>query len=168
MSVHCSLTSCSPLKTIFGKIGDTYLAYCHTYKTHAMGNHHGGSGSTLDRDIDMTRKTQTTIETDVEDTQDFHPIETDHFEDLEHNSPTKLTALTRELDDLCQWVQPGEGQPMETLNHIEHKLQRLYISQSTITHWTPWRGDETLHEHSVFCSKTKQPDKLLATGYTCI
>ena len=56
----------------------------------------------LDRDIDMTRGTQTTTDTDVEDTQDFHPVETDHFEDLGHNNPPKLMALTRELDDLHQ------------------------------------------------------------------
>ena len=39
-----------------------------------------------------------------------------------------LTSLTRKVDDLCQQVQAGEGQPMETLNHIECKLQRLSIS----------------------------------------
>ena len=87
---------------VFGKIGDTYQTYCNTYKTHAMATHHGGSGNPLDRDIDVTRENQTTIDTDVEDTQDFHPVETDHFENLEHNNPAKLTALTRELDDLCQ------------------------------------------------------------------
>ena len=102
MSTCHSLRSCSALKTVFRKIGDTYQAYCHTYKTHAMATHHGGSGSPLDRDIDMTRENQTTIDTDVDDIQDFHPVQTDHFENLEHNNPTKLTALTRELDDLDQ------------------------------------------------------------------
>ena len=67
-----------------------------------MATHHGGSGSPLDRDIDMIRETQTTTDTDVEDTQDFHPVETDHFEDPEYNNCTKLTGLTRELDDLHQ------------------------------------------------------------------
>ena len=70
---------------------------------------HGGSRNPMDRDIDVTRETQTTTDTNVGDTQDFHPEETDHFEDLEHNNATKLTALTRELDDLHQWVQAGEG-----------------------------------------------------------
>ena len=67
-----------------------------------MATCHGGSGSPLDRDTDVTRETLTTADTNVEDTQAFHPIETDHFEDPEYNNPTKLTALTRELDDLCQ------------------------------------------------------------------
>ena len=36
MSADHSLRSHSPHKTVFGKIGDTYQAYCHTYKTHSM------------------------------------------------------------------------------------------------------------------------------------
>ena len=39
---------------------------------------------------------------DNENTQDFDSVETDHFDDLEYNNPTKLTALTREVDDLHQ------------------------------------------------------------------
>ena len=88
-----------------------------------MATHHGGSGNPLDRDIDMTRDNQTAIDTNVEVMQNFHPIETDHFEDLEHNNPTKLTAITRELDDLHQCIQAEEGQPTETLNCIEQELQ---------------------------------------------
>ena len=53
------------------------------------------------------------MNTDIEDMQDFNPIGTYHFEDLEHTSPARLTAITRELDDLCQQVQPKEGQPLE-------------------------------------------------------
>ena len=67
-----------------------------------MATCHVGSGNPLDGDIDVTRETHETADTDIENTQDFHPVETDHFEDLEHNNPTKLTALTREIDDLHQ------------------------------------------------------------------
>ena len=49
------------------------------------------------------------------------------FEDSETNNLTRLTAIIRELDDLCR-VQAGEGQPTEALNCIEHELQRLSIS----------------------------------------
>ena len=55
MLAHHSLRSCSPLKTLFGKIGDTYQAYCNTYKTHTMATHNGGLGQPLDRDIDVTK-----------------------------------------------------------------------------------------------------------------
>ena len=119
MSAHHGLRSCSPLKTVFGKLGVTYQAYCNTYKTHTMATHHGGLGQPLDRDIDMTREAHKTAHTDTEDTQDFHPMGTNHFEDLEHNNPARLTAITRELDDLCQQVQAEEGQPSEALNCIQ-------------------------------------------------
>ena len=56
----------------------------------------------MDRDIDVTREAHDTADTDIEDTQDFHPVDTDHFEDLEHNNAARLMAMTRELDDLCQ------------------------------------------------------------------
>ena len=128
MSAHHSLRSCSTLKSVFGKLGDTYQSYCNTYITHAIATCHGGLGQPLDRDIDITRDIHETTDTDIENTQDFLPVDTDHFEDLQHNSPAKLTALTREVDDLHQQFQAGEGQPMETLNCIEHKLQRLSIS----------------------------------------
>ena len=67
-----------------------------------MSSHHGGSGQPLDRDIDVTREAHESADTDIENTQDFHPVETDHFEDLKHNNPEKLKALIREVDDLHQ------------------------------------------------------------------
>ena len=45
--------------------------------------------------IDMTRKTHKTTDTDIEDTPDFNTVETDHFEDPKYNNPAKLIALTR-------------------------------------------------------------------------
>ena len=66
-----------------------------------MATHHGGSGSPLYRNTGAPRDTLTATVTNVEDTQAFHPVETDHFEDPVYNNPPKLTALTRELDDLC-------------------------------------------------------------------
>ena len=58
MSAHHNFRLCSPLKKALGRIGDTYQAYCNTYKTHAMATHNGGSGQPLDRDTDMTRGEQ--------------------------------------------------------------------------------------------------------------
>ena len=88
-----------------------------------MATCHGGLGQPLDRDNNMTREKQTVIVTNGEVTQDFHPEVSDHFEDLEHDNPTRLTAITRELDDLHHRIQAEEGQPMEALNHIEQELQ---------------------------------------------
>ena len=65
----------SPLKTVLNRLGDTYQAYCNTYKTHAMATCHGDSGHPLDRDATTTGK-----DTDVDILQDFHHEDTDDFE----------------------------------------------------------------------------------------
>ena len=59
MSGYCSKhnkQACSLSKTVLGKIGDKYQAYCNIYKTHIMGTNHGGARHPLDRDIDLNRK----------------------------------------------------------------------------------------------------------------
>ena len=91
MSAQCSLRSHSPFKTVFGKIGDTYQAYCHTYKTHAMATLHGGSGQPSDRDI----ATHKTTDTEIEHAQEFHH----DFKDSEPNNPTRLLNFR---DGICQ------------------------------------------------------------------
>ena len=108
---------------VLNRLGDTYQAYCNTYKTHTMATHHGDSGQPLDRDATMTGK-----DTDVDTTHDFHYEDIDAFEHIEQDSHTNLAAFTRKLHDLCHRVQAGEGQPVETLHHIEFELQRLSIA----------------------------------------
>ena len=98
MSACHSLRSCSPLKTVFGKIADIYQAYRHTYKTHTMATCHGGSGQHLDRNINAHK----TTDTEIEHAQEFHYINTNDFEATDTSDPAKLIAITRELDDLCQ------------------------------------------------------------------
>ena len=98
MSAHCSLQSYSPLKTVFGKIGDTYQAYCHTYKAHPMATHHGGSEQSLDRDINAHEAT----DTEIEQSQEFHHVNTSDCKESEPNNPAGLTTIARELDDLHQ------------------------------------------------------------------
>ena len=151
MSPHQNLRSCSLLKTVLGKIGDTYQAYCHMYKTHTMATNHGGSGQHLDRDINAHK----TTDAEIEHAQEFHHINKNDFEDSETNNPTRLTAITRELDDLHQQVQSGEGQPIEGLNHIEHELQRLSISLHPSA--PPEPLEEVLqHYMDTLCSAQKQ------------
>ena len=102
MSAHCNLRSHSPLKTVLGRLGDTYQAYCNTYKTHTMATCHGGSGQPLDRVTTTPREEQPDVDTDVELQQDFHPEDTDQFENLEHNNHNRLHVITRELDDMSK------------------------------------------------------------------
>ena len=150
MSAHCSLRSCSLLRTIFGKIGNTYQAYCHTYKIHAMATHHGGSGQPLDRDATITEK-----DTDVDILHNFHHEDTDDFENIEHENHTRLAAITRKLDDLSHRVHIGEGQPMKAQHHIECQLQRLSIA---LCPSAPLESlDDILKQHmDTLCSAQKQ------------
>ena len=67
-----------------------------------MATHHRGLGQPLDKGTDVPTEAHEATDIDIEDTHDFYPVETDHFEDLDHNNPARLTAITRELDDLCQ------------------------------------------------------------------
>ena len=73
-----------------------------------MATHHGGSGQPLDRVTNMPREEKLVVNTDVELQQDFHPEDTDQFEDLEHNNLNRLHVITRELDDLYQRIQVEE------------------------------------------------------------
>ena len=111
--------------------------YYNTYKTHAMATHHGGSGQPLDRDNDMTLEGQPIVDTDVEVQQDFHPKDIAPYEDVEHTNPTRLTVITKELDELHQRIQAEEGQPNESLHHIEQEVQHLSISLNSSTHTEP-------------------------------
>ena len=88
-----------------------------------MATYHGGSGQPCDRVTNMTREEQPVVDTNIEVLQDFNPEDTDHFEDIEHNTPARLTVITRELDDLHQRIQAEEGQPTESLHCIEQELQ---------------------------------------------
>ena len=83
----------SPLKTVFKKLGDTYQAYCNTYKTHAMATCHRGTGQPLDRDI-----TPHGQDTDIQN--DYHHEDMDNFENVEKENHTTLKALTQDLDAL--------------------------------------------------------------------
>ena len=51
-----------------------------------------------------------------------------HPEDPVYNNQDRLTALTREINDLHQRVTAGEGQLAETLDCIQCELQNLSIA----------------------------------------
>ena len=88
-----------------------------------MATHHRGSGQPLDRDATPIGK-----DTDAKIWHNYHHEDTNDFENIEQENHTNLAALTRELDDLHDRVQAGEGQPMEALHCIEQELQRLSIA----------------------------------------
>ena len=134
MSAHCNTRSHSPLKTVLGKIGDQYQAYCTTYKTHAMATHHGGGGHPPNRGLDILTEDPEHADIDNESTCSSDATvalggpEAGHPEDPVYNNQDRLTAITREINDLHQRVAAGEGQPAETLDHIQCELQNMLIT----------------------------------------
>ena len=59
-----------------------------------MATLHGGSGQPSQREITALK----TADTELEHAQEFHH----DFKEPEPNNPTRLTTITRELDDLHQ------------------------------------------------------------------
>ena len=109
MSAYHSTRSCSPLKTVLGKIGDRYQAYCTTYKMHAMATHHGGTGYPLDRGMDILREDPEHANINNESTHNSEdtvalggPEAVGHPQDLVCGNQDKLTSLMREINKLHQ------------------------------------------------------------------
>ena len=106
----------SPFKTVLMKITDKYQAYCTTYKTHAMATCHRGAGCPLDRDIDLHIEEAMGIDNDNENTHGLDitvalggPEAGDHPNDPIYSNQDTLMTLMREINDLHQCVEVGEG-----------------------------------------------------------
>ena len=134
MSACQSTSSHSPLKTVLGKIRDQYQAYCTTYKIHNMATCHGGAGFPLDIGLDILVEDPEHVDIINDSTHISDatvalggPDAVGHPEDPVYNNQDRLTVLVREINDLCQRVAAGEGQPAETLDHTQHELQNLLI-----------------------------------------
>ena len=135
MSAHHSTRMYSPFITMLGKIRDKYQAYCTTYKTHAMATHHGGIGCPLDRGINLNTEDPEPADIDNESTHCMDatvalggPEVEGHTKDPVYNNHNRLMALMREINNLHQWVEAGEGQSAKNLDCIGCKLQHLSIA----------------------------------------
>ena len=107
MSAHCHTRLCSPLKSVLGKIGDRYQAYCTTYKMHTKATCHRGAGCPLDRGMDILIEYPEPADIDNEITHSLDvtvaqggPEAQEHPKDPVYNNQDKLTALMREINDL--------------------------------------------------------------------
>ena len=104
---------------------------------HTMVTHHRGAGQIIGRNIDLHIEDLEAagIDNDNESisgsdtTAALGVLEAEGNPDgLLPSSQAKLTALTRKINELHQWVEAGEGQPAESLDHIEWKLQNLSVA----------------------------------------
>ena len=148
MSALHNLRSCSPLKTVFYKLRDTYQAYCNTYNAHTMAICHGGVGQPLDRDTAQHGQ-------DNDIPNNYHHEDMDNFENTEQGNHTNLPTLIQGLNDLCHRVLAGEGQPTEAIHHIEHELHRLSLALHPSA--LPEPLDDVLQQYTeTLCSTQKQ------------
>ena len=92
MSAHQNLWTCSPIKKILNKIGDSYHTYVTYYKTHAMGTHYRGIGKPLEKDSGPK-------ETDIA-IQDEYQADINDLENIESDHQTGLKDLTCEIEQL--------------------------------------------------------------------
>ena len=178
MSAHHSTRLCSPLKTVLGKIGDRYQAYCTTYKMHTVAICHGGADHPLDRGMDILREDPEHTDINNENTHSLDatvtlggPEAVGHLKDLVYDNEDKLTALTREISELHQSVGAGEGQLAETLDSIEHELQNLLIAlhqPPSPTPTEPFREViHTIHRYPVYHTEAVRSHELNTAGYSC-
>ena len=166
MSAHHSTRKYSPFKTMLRKIRDRYQAYCTMYKTHAMATHYGGAGCPIDRCINLNIEDSepTGIDNDNDSTHGSDTTVTlggteaeGHPNDSIYSNQDKLVALTRGINDLCQWVEAGEGQPAESLDHIEWEIQNLSIVLHLPPSPTPTEPfGEVIHQYmNTLCTTQK-------------
>ena len=124
MSAHCNTRLHSPLRTVLGKHGDWYQAYCATYKTHAMATSTEAQDTSLNRSLDVL--TEDTECPDIDNNSNHSSDATVALGDPEAvgqpEDPAyqdRFTTLTKEINDLHQRVTTGEGQPAEALDCIQ-------------------------------------------------
>ena len=85
-----------------------------------------GAGCPLNRGLDIL--TEDTEHADIDNTSTHSsdatvalgdPEAVGHPEDPAYENQDRFKALTREINDLCQRVAAGEGQPAEALDHVQ-------------------------------------------------
>ena len=88
-----------------------------------------------------------------------------------YSNQDKLMVLMREINNLHQQVEAGKGQPVESLDCIEHELQNLSIvlhPPPTPTPAEPF-GEVIYQYMNTLCTTKKgnEPNQLVTTGYSC-
>ena len=167
MSACHSIRLHSPLKTVLGKIRDWHQANCTPYKIHTMATHHGGTSHPLDRGLDILTEDPQHADIDSKSTHCSDatvalggPEGVGHPEYPVCNNQNRLSALTREINDLYQRVAAGEELPAETLDHIQCELQNLLIAIHQPHPPAPAEPlkEVTQHYTDTLCTTLKQSD----------
>ena len=137
----------SPPKKVLYKLEDSYHTYINSYKTHAMATHYGGRGKLSEKDSDPQENDVTIYDEYQEDINNFENVEPDLHE--------RLRDLTHEIDHLWQKVEANESKPMDTISHLECKLNRLALTLCLFT--LPEPIEEVLQQYTdTLCTTQKK------------
>ena len=175
--------TCSPSKTMLGKIGNRYQAYCTTYKTHAMATHHGSAGCPVERDINIHMEDAEGINTGPDNNNDstngsdttiaFRGPEKDGHPSKHFQQPSQISSSYKRNTRLTSM---NRGQRKSTsrrfgLNKMGTAESFTHTSNTTgfhpITHRTFQGGNMSIHRHIVCFSKANQTNKLATTRCHC-
>ena len=136
---------------------------------HTMATHHRGAGCPIARVIDLhVEDTETKgLDNDNESISSSDttialggPEAEGHPNELILSKQAKLTALMRDINDLHQWLKPGEGQPVESLDHMKWELQNLSLALQPQPSPAPTPTEpfqEVIHQYTdTMCTRKKQ------------
>ena len=112
-----------------------------------MATHYGGIGNPLEKDSDP-QGTDTTIQDECQtDISDLEHIEPDH--------QAGFRDLTREIEQLWLTVEANNNDPMDTISHLECKLNQLAHTLCPPTPLEPI--EEVLHQYTnTLCNAQKK------------
>ena len=146
MSACQNLQMHSPIKKILNKLGDSYNTYVNYHKTHTMAMHHRGIGKPLEKDSDPQENI--TI-------HDEYQAEIHDFDNVEPDYQAGLRVLTGEVEQLRQIIEANDNDPMDAINHLECKLNRLALTLHPPTPLEPI--EEVLHQYThTLCTAQKK------------
>ena len=146
MSACLKLWTHSPIKKILNKIGDYSQTHINYYKTHAMATCYRGIGKTLENGPD-TQDTNAGI-------QDEYQADINDLENIEPDDQAGLRDLTCEIEQLWQTVETNGNDPMDTISHLECKLNQLALTLCPPTPVQPI--EEVLHQYTnTLCNAKK-------------
>ena len=162
----------APLKTMLGKIGNRYQTYCTVYKMHTVATYHGCMGYPTDKDINLQVEDPEAIGMDnnnesisgLDAIVALGGLEAEDNPDglLPSNQP-KLTALTKEWNELHQWV--GGQRRTTSQKPRPHRMRATKSLSSTSTTTAPnantcgalQRSDILIDQYIVYHTKADKP-----------
>ena len=91
----------------------------------------GGIGKPLEKVSDL-QETDVTI-------QDEYQVDINDSENIEPDHQAGLRDLNCEIEQLQQTVEANDNDPMDSISHLECKLNQLTLTLCHLHHWNPLR-----------------------------